>query len=37
MKWNGMGKDMELKNKMNYDIVKWFWKWNGMEMEWRWK
>ena len=36
-KWNGNGKEMERKNEKNYYIVKYFWKWNGMEMEWRWK
>ena len=35
MEWNGKGKEMKWTNEKNY--VKYFWKWNGMEMEWRWK
>ena len=36
MEWNGEGKEMEWKKWLNNDFVKWIWKWNGMEMEWRW-
>ena len=31
-KWNGK----ELKTWVKYYFVKWIWKWNGMDMEWRW-
>ena len=37
MEWNGEGKEMEWKKWVNNNFVKWIWKWNGMEMETRWK